>query len=84
MSDLDIKQYGQLPIAHKYAGQWRDVVDGDTHDIRIPEFDGNGNIVGLRFKFNGQHASDSHPNSKFYVRLSANKSLFRFNGELAS
>jgi hypothetical protein len=79
-----VGKYGELPTAHRYAGQWRNVVNGDTHDIRIPEFDGVGNIVGLRFKSNGQHASDSHPNSKFYIRLSANKNLFQFNGELAS
>lgn len=26
------------------------VVDGDQHDLRHPRWDGNGNIVGLRFK----------------------------------
>ena len=37
---------GELPTT------WRGmpVVDGDKHDLRHPDYDGTGNIVGLRFK----------------------------------
>lgn len=48
------KVYGKLPDAHILGDDdgltaWP-VVDGDRHDLRLPEFDGRGNIVGLRFK----------------------------------
>jgi hypothetical protein len=37
---------GELPKT------WRGfpVIDGDTHDLRHPDFDGRGNVIGLRFK----------------------------------
>ncbi|MEO2047203.1 MAG: hypothetical protein ABGX16_11595 [Pirellulales bacterium] len=74
-------RYGDLPTSHRYAGQWRDVVNGDVHDMRIPQYDGNGNLVGLRFKSNGQSAEKSHPKSAFYVRLTTDSDLFRYGGQ---
>lgn len=37
---------GQLPKTFRGFP----VVDGDTHDLRHPDFDGRGNVIGLRFK----------------------------------
>ena len=39
-----------LPQEWKFDGRYWPVVDGDTHDIRLREFDGSGVVVGLRFK----------------------------------
>ena len=36
------------PLPESYRGV--PVIDGDTHDLRVPEYDGCGVIVGLRFK----------------------------------
>jgi len=44
------KEFGLLPGSVTIGGQSFDVVDGDLHDIRTPEFDGRGKIVGLRLK----------------------------------
>ena len=41
---------GELPTDIKLGTKWWPVTDGDKHDIRIPEMDGHGVIVGLRFK----------------------------------
>ena len=43
---------GQLPGYAMLDGfsEFYPVVDGDKHDLRHPDFDGRGNIVGLRFK----------------------------------
>jgi hypothetical protein len=68
------KNYGQLPSRHYYAGQWRTVVDGDKHDVRLPEFDGVGNVVGVRFKSNGsKFANTRHVNSRFVVSTSGKR-----------
>ena len=42
-------QHGKIG---KLPETWRgyDVIDGDIHDLRLPEFDGQGKIVGLRGK----------------------------------
>ena len=43
---------GKLPKRFTFPGsvrRWR-VVDGDQHDLRHPQFDGTGVVVGLRFK----------------------------------
>lgn len=41
----------RLPETWRFGSgrAWR-VVDGDTHDVRLRETDGAGNIIGLRFK----------------------------------
>jgi hypothetical protein len=66
-----VGEYGELPSKHYYAGQWRNIVNGDTHDIRIPEFDGIGNIVGLRFKSNGSKLENTrHAKSRFVMSTS--------------
>ncbi len=41
---------GPLPESVKIQGEYWPVVDGDKHDLRIPECDGRGVIVGLRLK----------------------------------
>jgi hypothetical protein len=41
---------GELPTDIKLGTKWWSVIDGDKHDIRIPDKDGFGNVVGLRFK----------------------------------
>jgi hypothetical protein len=47
--------YGDLPKTMTIDGKRFRVIDGDTHDIRIPSIDGRGRIVGLRLK--GTNAS---------------------------
>jgi hypothetical protein len=42
--------YGALQKTKTIAGKRVRVVDGDTHDIRLPSIDGRGVIVGLRLK----------------------------------
>lgn len=44
------KRVGELPSHLMIGGKWREVVDGDNHDIRLPRIDGSGVLVGLRFK----------------------------------
>ena len=39
-----------LPTVYRLDGRRYRVIDGDIHDIRLPEFDGSGVIVGLRAK----------------------------------
>lgn len=39
-----------LPTSHTIGGFTATVVDGDDHDIRLPELDGRGVIVGLHGK----------------------------------
>lgn len=39
-----------LPGRYKIAGKWFKVIDGDINDLRLPERDGKGVIVGLRYK----------------------------------
>lgn len=41
-----VHRIGQLPSTFRGMP----VIDGDTHDLRVPEYDGRGVIVGLRFK----------------------------------
>lgn len=42
-------QIGRIdPLPTSYRGF--PVIDGDKHDLRLPEFDGTGAIVGLRYK----------------------------------
>jgi hypothetical protein len=50
-------RYGVLPAAVTFTagpdgmiGPTVPVVDGDVHDLRVPEFDGRGVVVGLRLK----------------------------------
>ena len=50
-------RYGVLPAAvtftsgeHGMIGPTVPVVDGDVHDLRVPEFDGRGVVIGLRLK----------------------------------
>lgn len=49
-------RYGVLPAAVQFLtaggfmGRTVAVVDGDVHDLRTPEFDGRGVVVGLRLK----------------------------------
>lgn len=42
--------YGALQKTKTIAGKRIKIVDGDTHDVRLPVIDGNGVIVGLRLK----------------------------------
>ena len=42
--------YGKLPEEWTYAKRTYRVVEGDVHDARLREIDGEGVIVGLRFK----------------------------------
>jgi len=45
------KVYGPLPKTwRRISGRRIKVVDGDTHDHRLPEYDGQGKVVGLRLK----------------------------------
>lgn len=44
------KIFGALPHAVELGGASFPVVDGDLHDIRLPEMDGRGVVVGLRLK----------------------------------
>lgn len=41
---------GRIPKTYVIDGKRFHVVDGDKHDLRIPELDGRGNIVALRAK----------------------------------
>lgn len=41
---------GELPEKISIAGTEFRVVDGDTHDVRLPSVDGSGVIIGLRLK----------------------------------
>jgi hypothetical protein len=41
---------GKLPTKYTFAGKAFPTVDGDKHDIRIPELDGKGRVVLLRSK----------------------------------
>ncbi|MAT51446.1 MAG: hypothetical protein CMK32_09720 [Porticoccaceae bacterium] len=41
---------GQLPAIVDLCGYRKRPVDGDAHDWRIPELDGRGRLVALRFK----------------------------------
>jgi len=41
---------GRLPKWHTIGGKRFPVVDGDIHDRRLAKYDGNGVVVGLRFK----------------------------------
>lgn len=50
-------RYGVLPAAVTFTsgdtgmiGPTVPVVDGDVHDLRVPEFDGRGVVIGLRLK----------------------------------
>jgi hypothetical protein len=44
------KPNAPLPAELTVAGVTAPVIDGDAHDWRIPELDGRGNYVALRFK----------------------------------
>lgn len=44
------KIFGAMPQTVELAGASFPVVDGDLHDIRLPEIDGRGVVVGLRLK----------------------------------
>jgi hypothetical protein len=41
-----VGRVGELPASYRGFP----VVDGDLHDLRHPDFDGRGNLIGLRFK----------------------------------
>jgi hypothetical protein len=43
-------KYGKLPEAITSHGVTASVVDGDNHDVRLPNTDGLGVVVGLRLK----------------------------------
>jgi hypothetical protein len=50
-------RYGVLPAAVQFCagssgiiGPTIPLVDGDVHDLRVPEFDGRGVVIGLRLK----------------------------------
>lgn len=43
-------RYGTLPSHITLGGHRAPVIDGDTHDIRLPQVDGTGVVVGLRLK----------------------------------
>ena len=45
-----VKRGQELPSRHKIGGKWYQVVDGDRDDLRLPERDGRGVIIGLRYK----------------------------------
>ena len=45
-----IHRIGKLPDSWTFSGREYAVLDGDRHDYRLPEFDGEGTIIGLRFK----------------------------------
>ncbi len=47
-----------LPDKHSVGGQIFPVISGDNHDVRLPELDGSGVIIGLRLK--GTNASKHH------------------------
>jgi hypothetical protein len=58
---------GTLPDRVRLPGSrvWFPVVDGDKHDLRHPDFDGCGNVVGLRFK--GSRKLLEHATRKGFV-----------------
>jgi hypothetical protein len=39
-----------LPTHLWVDGDFRCVIDGDASDLRLPELDGSGNVIGLRYK----------------------------------
>ncbi len=45
------------PLPKKFKGV--KVVEGDKHDLRIPKYDGTGNVVGLRFKGSRKELQDA-------------------------
>lgn len=51
------KKFGALPETVEIDGESFPVIDGDVHDVRLPEVDGTGVIVGLRLK--GTNAAKS-------------------------
>jgi len=56
------KVYGALPELWRVPQTDRRtyrVIDGDVHDLRHPDFDGRGRIVGLRFKGPRKRMADS-------------------------
>ena len=44
------KRIGELPKTVKLGGKRFKIIDGDIHDLRHPDFDNPGCVVGLRFK----------------------------------
>lgn len=51
------KKFGELPETVTIDGDEFPVIDGDKHDVRLPEIDGSGVVVGLRLK--GTNAAKS-------------------------
>ena len=45
-----IGRIGELPDEWRFDGREWPVIDGDKHDMRLREIDGQGVVVGLRFK----------------------------------
>jgi hypothetical protein len=60
------KIYGALPKRVQLDGRRFRVVDGDRHDIRLPEIDGRGVIVGLRLK--GTNAAKASARAHLFAR----------------
>ena len=46
--NVAVPWYPSAPLGARFLGA--PIIDGDSHDIRIPDFDGRGNIIGLRYK----------------------------------
>lgn len=45
-----VRRGEELPTRYKINGKWFDVINGDADDLRIPQRDGRGNVIGLRYK----------------------------------
>jgi hypothetical protein len=56
------RKIGQLPDFVELTNHNKrrfQVIDGDQHDLRHPEFDGRGKIIGLRFKGSRKRLADA-------------------------
>jgi hypothetical protein len=52
-------RYGEIPDEIQIGRSWYPVIDGDLHDRRIHECDGEGKIIALRFKGGRSRLQDS-------------------------
>lgn len=51
--------HGPMPDSFRILGKEYPVIDGDTHDIRLPQYDGVGVVVGLKAKGPARRDFDS-------------------------
>lgn len=64
-----VRKGESLPPRYKVNGRWYLVIDGDADDLRLPERDGKGVIVGLRYKlaFSDRTGKSMKPPEGFVV-----------------